>query len=147
MKKKNEPDGDIKDNEPAGRGHKPKVAGNTNSGGEVACALDGNGDLRYDYYEEAGGVHSLNELIQWIDDQKARNHIFQKREGLNTLRDWHMDAKGNFSHREGKYFTVVGFVLPRRTARSPRGTSLSSTMWKPASSDSLPPNSTGRRTR
>jgi len=116
MKKMNEPDGDIKDNEPAGRRREPKVAGNTNPDGQSACDFDGNRDQRHDYYEEASGAHSLNELIQWIDDQKARNHIFQKREGLNTLRDWHMDAKSNFSHRGGKFFTVVGIrvTLPHR---------------------------------
>jgi oxidase EvaA len=55
--------------------------------------------------------HSLNELIQWIDDEKAGNHILQKRMKLNRLRDWELDPRGFFRHREGRFFTVVGISV------------------------------------
>ncbi|SNB44903.1 NDP-hexose 2,3-dehydratase family protein [Geobacter sp. DSM 9736] len=53
-------------------------------------------------------LRSLPEIIQWLDDQKAFNHLFVKREGLNTLQEWEMDRDGYFSHREGRFFRVIG---------------------------------------
>ena len=52
--------------------------------------------------------HSTADLIQWLDDMKARNHIFQKRIGLNSLADWSMSGKGHLTHKNGKFFKVVG---------------------------------------
>ncbi len=51
---------------------------------------------------------SLGDTIQWLDEMKARNHIFQKRVGLNTLADWGMNSDGFFAHKLGKYFKVIG---------------------------------------
>jgi len=52
--------------------------------------------------------HSIADLIQWLDDMKAQNHIFQKRVGLNCLADWSMSSNGYLSHKNGKFFKIVG---------------------------------------
>lgn len=81
------------------------------SGGPVAgrgTATDGWPERALGSVATPGGVHSLPELIQWIDDQKAQNHIFQKRKGLNELADWRLDEEGAFSHKDGRFFNVVG---------------------------------------
>jgi oxidase EvaA len=54
---------------------------------------------------------TLAEAIQWLDDQKAANHIFVKREGLNTLKEWGMDREGCFSHLDGRFFRVIGIDI------------------------------------
>lgn len=51
---------------------------------------------------------SLDDLVQWIDNQKAANHFLVKRTGLRTLREWSMDQDGSFSHEEGRFFRLVG---------------------------------------
>lgn len=50
----------------------------------------------------------LAETIQWLDDQRSANHILAKRVGLNTLKEWNLDGNGYFSHREGRFFRVIG---------------------------------------
>lgn len=42
---------------------------------------------------------------------KARNHIYQKRVGLNTLADWEMNGEGHLVHKQGKFFKVVGIQV------------------------------------
>jgi len=54
---------------------------------------------------------SVRELVQWLDDQKARNHIFVKREGLNTLDEWAIDGNGHLSHKEGRFFRITGMRI------------------------------------
>lgn len=56
-------------------------------------------------------ARSLGELIQWIDDQKAANHIFVKREGLKSLQEWSIDRDGCFSHHERRFFRVIGLSV------------------------------------
>jgi oxidase EvaA len=51
---------------------------------------------------------SLAEIVQWLDDQKAANHMRVKREGLNTLQEWGLDQSGYFSHRQRRFFRVIG---------------------------------------
>lgn len=51
---------------------------------------------------------SFCEMVQWLDNQKAAHHFQVRREGLNTLKDWSLDRQGYFSHRDGRYFQVVG---------------------------------------
>lgn len=51
---------------------------------------------------------SVAETVQWLDDMRARNHIFQKRIGLNTLADWGMDRDGRLVHKERKFFSIMG---------------------------------------
>ena len=58
--------------------------------------------------EDAGSPHSIAELIQWLDDMKSRNHIFQKRIGLNRLADWNISGNGYLTHKKNKFFKVVG---------------------------------------
>jgi oxidase EvaA len=52
--------------------------------------------------------HSTEELVQWLDDMKARNHIYQNRVGLKTLSDWGLNEQGYLAHKKGKFFKVVG---------------------------------------
>ena len=51
---------------------------------------------------------SFREMVQWLDNQKAANHFLSRREGLNTLQEWSLDPQGYFSHRDGRFFRVVG---------------------------------------
>lgn len=53
----------------------------------------------------------LYETLQWLDDQRASNHFLVKRSGLNTLQEWEMDEAGFFSHREGRFFRVMGIRM------------------------------------
>jgi oxidase EvaA len=55
--------------------------------------------------EDAG---SLSDTLQWLDDQKAANHILVKREGLNSLQEWGMDTDGFFAHRDRRFFRIIG---------------------------------------
>ncbi|OGW38468.1 MAG: hypothetical protein A2X58_00470 [Nitrospirae bacterium GWC2_56_14] len=58
--------------------------------------------------DDGDAPHSIADLIQWLDDMKACNHIFQKRVGLKSLADWSMSSNGYLSHKNGKFFKVVG---------------------------------------
>ncbi len=55
-----------------------------------------------------GSAAGLAETVQWLDDQKAANHILVKRVGLNTLKEWNLDGNGYFSHSERRFFRVIG---------------------------------------
>ncbi|MBA4373280.1 MAG: hypothetical protein C0402_10535 [Thermodesulfovibrio sp.] len=59
-------------------------------------------------FEGKPELHSIKELIQWLDDERANNHIFAKREGLNTLEEWKRNEDGFFSHRQNKFFRIIG---------------------------------------
>jgi len=61
--------------------------------------------------DDAEALHSINDLVQWLDDMKARNHMFQKRTGLNSLSDWSMSGNGYLSHKNGKFFKVIGISV------------------------------------
>jgi len=50
----------------------------------------------------------LRDALQWLDDRRAANHMQSRRIGLNDLREWGIDDKGFFSHREQRFFRVVG---------------------------------------
>lgn len=54
---------------------------------------------------------SLKELMQWLDDERSRNHIAVKKEGLHSLTEWHFDDNGHFSHKDGKFFKIVGLEV------------------------------------
>lgn len=62
----------------------------------------------------AGNRDSIGSLAQWLDDQKAANHIMVKRKPLNTLKEWSMDRDGSFSHDEGRFFRVIGIEVESR---------------------------------
>ncbi|MDA8429718.1 MAG: NDP-hexose 2,3-dehydratase family protein [Geobacteraceae bacterium] len=53
----------------------------------------------------------LRATLQWIDDQKACNHMLAKRIGLNDLQEWELDGKGFFSHKEKRFFRIVGLSV------------------------------------
>jgi oxidase EvaA len=53
----------------------------------------------------------LRTTLQWLDDRRAANHILTQRIGLNDLQEWHIDAKGFFSHQEQRFFRIVGLQV------------------------------------
>lgn len=64
---------------------------------------------------EQGWPHDIRATLQWIDDRKASNHMTAQRIGLNELQEWEMDGKGFFSHREKRFFRVVGLSVSSET--------------------------------
>ncbi|WP_243372314.1 NDP-hexose 2,3-dehydratase family protein [Geotalea sp. SG265] len=54
---------------------------------------------------------SLADAIQWLDDEKATNHMTVKRQGLKTLKEWSLDRDGCFSHLEKRFFRVIGIQV------------------------------------
>ena len=63
------------------------------------------------FTREESPLNTTSELIQWLDDMKAQNHIYQKRIGLRMLTDWRMDDRGRLIHKNGKFFKVVGMQV------------------------------------
>jgi len=59
----------------------------------------------------AGIAGSIAETVQWLDDQKACNHLLVKRCPLAGLKEWSMDRDGSFSHEEGRFFRVIGIEV------------------------------------
>ncbi|MDA8432101.1 MAG: NDP-hexose 2,3-dehydratase family protein [Nitrospiraceae bacterium] len=68
---------------------------------EQACGL---------FPDEEDG-NSLRDIVQWLDDERASNHIRAERQGLSSLSEWGMDGEGFFSHKEKKFFQVVGLKV------------------------------------
>lgn len=69
------------------------------------------------------GAHDPEEIwgtFQWLDDRKAANHMQAKRIGLNDLQEWGIDAKGFFSHRENRFFRIVGLSVSSGTREAQR---------------------------
>jgi oxidase EvaA len=64
---------------------------------------------------DAASGHSLGDVVQWIDDMKAQNHIMQKRVGLKTLGDWGLDHDGYLCQKKNKFFKVVGIEVTSRS--------------------------------
>ncbi len=63
------------------------------------------------YYIHRHDQNALAETVQWIDDQKAGNHIQRKRIGLNELEEWRMDDTGAFRHRDDRFFRIIGIEI------------------------------------
>jgi len=62
-----------------------------------------------------GWPRDVRDTLQWIDDRKAHNHMTAQRIGLNSLKEWELDGKGFFSHREKRFFRVVGLQVTSET--------------------------------
>ncbi len=59
-----------------------------------------------------GGTSAhLREVLAWLDEQKASTHLHVRQLPLKALRDWHIDSDGFFSHREGRFFRVIGLSV------------------------------------
>lgn len=65
------------------------------------------------YYIHQHDQNALAETVQWIDDQKASNHMLAKRIGLNELEEWQMD-EGAFRHRDDRFFRIIGIEILSR---------------------------------
>lgn len=57
---------------------------------------------------DTSGPHDIWQLVQWIDDERAKNYILVTRAGLRSLEDWRFNQDGYLSHRDGKFFKVIG---------------------------------------
>ncbi len=53
----------------------------------------------------------LWDTLLWIDTRRASNHMLVRRIGLNELEEWGLDEKGFFSHREKRFFRIVGMKI------------------------------------
>ncbi|MBL0225331.1 MAG: NDP-hexose 2,3-dehydratase family protein [Geobacteraceae bacterium] len=62
-------------------------------------------------HEQADGMRAT---LQWLDDRRAVNHMLARRIGLNELQEWGIDHKGFFSHREKRFFRIVGLKVSSR---------------------------------
>ncbi len=99
-----------------------------NSNQRAAAAEGGEGDPLFsraleqltDHFADPEFDRSLNELLLWFDDMKARNHIMQRRVTMNSLREWSLDAEGAVVHREGRFFRIIGIAIssPSREVRA-----------------------------
>lgn len=56
----------------------------------------------------AHGRKGIRTTLQWLDDRRSANHMQTRRIGLNELQEWGVDGKGFFSHREKRFFRIVG---------------------------------------
>ncbi|HEY5975715.1 MAG TPA: NDP-hexose 2,3-dehydratase family protein [Geobacteraceae bacterium] len=50
----------------------------------------------------------LAETIQWLDDQRAMQHILVQRCDLNSLQEWAVNREGFYAHREERFFKIIG---------------------------------------
>ena len=57
-------------------------------------------------YAEA--VDLLAETIQWLDDQRAMQHMLAQRCGLNSLKEWAVSREGYYAHQEERFFKIIG---------------------------------------
>lgn len=56
----------------------------------------------------------LYDAMQWLDDQRAANHILVKRTPMNTLSEWSMQPDGSIRHRENRFFNIIGLSIKGR---------------------------------
>ncbi|WP_246525554.1 NDP-hexose 2,3-dehydratase family protein [Geomobilimonas luticola] len=54
---------------------------------------------------------SIADAVQWLDDQKAANHMLAQRKGLDTLKEWGMDGDGFFAHIDKRFFRIMGLEV------------------------------------
>jgi NDP-hexose 2,3-dehydratase len=79
-------------------------------GGTTAAAAEVN-QHQSRIHDQAGGIRAT---LQWLDDRRAANHMLARRIGLNELQEWGIDHKGFFSHREKRFFRIVGLKVSSR---------------------------------
>ena len=60
---------------------------------------------------QGAGRESLAATIQWLDGRKAVNHMLVKRADLKTLEEWRLDEHGLLSHRDRRFFSVIGLEV------------------------------------
>ena len=66
---------------------------------------------------DSGGHDSveIRTTLQWLDDRRAVNHMRARRIDLNDLQEWGIDGKGFFSHRDNRFFRIVGLNVSSGT--------------------------------
>jgi oxidase EvaA len=57
----------------------------------------------------------IGPMLQWLDDRRTNNHMVVSHTGLNALQEWHFDDKGFFSHKENRFFRIVGLAVTSET--------------------------------
>ena len=60
---------------------------------------------------QQAAVAPIRDLIQWLDDQRAIQHMYTKRESLNDLTEWRYEEDGTFGHKMGRFFRIVGITV------------------------------------
>lgn len=50
----------------------------------------------------------FRKTTNWIDERKSLNHLLLRRIPLKNLQEWHIDDKGFFSHKEQRFFSIIG---------------------------------------
>lgn len=59
-------------------------------------------------HSNSDGYDGIRGTLLWLDDRRAANHMQTRRIGLNELQEWSVDGKGFFSHREKRFFRIIG---------------------------------------
>lgn len=59
----------------------------------------------------ARAVTHVRDGHAWLDEQKASTHMHVRNVPLKSLADWRIDQEGYFSHRENRFFRVVGLAV------------------------------------
>jgi oxidase EvaA len=54
---------------------------------------------------------ALSSAIDWLDQWKATHHFRNQQVDLNSLKEWRIDEDGFLSHREGRFFRVIGLNI------------------------------------
>ena len=57
-----------------------------------------------------GPIHNYEDLKNFFDKQNEKSNFETKEIGIQNLKEWSFDSKGNLSHKSGKFFKVTGVV-------------------------------------
>lgn len=82
------------------------------SGQELDASQGAESNLKHSGIQDAEEIWGT---FQWLDDRKAANHMLARRIGLNDLQEWKIDGKGFFSHRQNRFFRIVGLKVSSGT--------------------------------
>jgi len=80
--------------------------------GHKNAAANGENQRQFRIHDQADGIRAT---LQWLDDRRAANHVLARRIGLNDLQEWDIDHKGFFSHKEKRFFRIVGLKVSSRS--------------------------------
>jgi oxidase EvaA len=61
--------------------------------------------------DEASESELVRDLLQWLDDQRAIQHLHVKSIPISDLTEWHYSDDGYFGHKDGRFFRIVGISV------------------------------------
>lgn len=69
---------------------------------------------------DEGCLTPMHEAMQWLNEERAHNHVRLQRIPLGRLAEWRLDEQGFLSHREGRFFRFLGLQVtsPNREVTS-----------------------------